>query len=373
MLHAVVLYSVGSPEKADVESLKSFLKNFLSDKLVVRIPRFIWQPVLRSFILRSRPERMVSRYKQIFIEEHNPYLISMSRLAYRLECALNQNGNDPFDDEKFEIAQLNELQDHPQKENSTSPTTEKFVVRNAFAYAGKNLEKVVKECVELGAQKVTLIPLFPQYSDTTTKRPAMELAKIKQSYKEVEFAMVRSFPDDKEYIEAITESIKPMLNELLFSIKRKKDEVEDVNSIMKRGKAHVLITFHSLPQSYIKLGDPYLNEVEATTKALVASLGLDEENISIAYQSKMGPMSWLKPDIEDEVERLLDKGISRLLVVAPGFSIDCLETLYDIDINLRERFLSLGGDSFLYVPALNHSKSHIKLLSSLVRNNAKAL
>ena len=84
-------------------------------------------------------------------------------------------------------------------------------------------------------------------------------------------------------------------------------------------------------------------------------------------------MSWLKPDIEDEVERLLDKGISRLLVVAPGFSIDCLETLYDIDINLRERFLSLGGDSFLYVPALNHSKGHIKLLSSLVRNNAKAL
>ncbi len=389
MLHAVVLYSVGSPQKANTECLKSYLKQFLSDKLVVKLPRFLWQPILRSFILRTRPERMISRYQQIFVDNHNPYLTSMHKMAFGLECYLNSSSDEVFKaclDKASKLAVDTDAVDSvdttscsiPQNEpnaasssaKSSDTEQDRYMVKFAFAYCGKGLEQVVTESIEAGAKKVTVIPLFPQYSDTTTKRPTMVMEQLKAKFSDVDFAFVRSYGSDEKYIETITNLIHPALNELVFSVKHKcKDE--DMNCIMKQGKAHVLITYHSLPQSYIKLGDPYLTEVDATTDLLINSLGIERNNISIAFQSKMGPMPWLKPDIEDEVKRLLDSGVTRLLVIAPGFSVDCLETLYDLNIKLRERFLNLGGESFLYVPALNHSKSHIQLLAHLVRNAAK--
>lgn len=394
MLHAVVLYSVGSPQKANTECLKSYLKQFLSDKLVVKLPRFLWQPILRSFILRTRPERMVSRYQQIFVDNHNPYLISMHKMAFGLECYLNNSSEDAFnacfanackvagDTDSIDSIDapscnipLSSSKDGKATEGSTKATSseadaDRYMVKFAFAYCGKGLEQVVSESIEAGAKKVTVIPLFPQYSDTTTKRPTMELQQLKAKYSDVAFSIVRSFSSEEKYIETIAESVRPVLNELVFSVKHK-CKTQDMNCIMKQGKAHVLITYHSLPQSYIKLGDPYLSEVDATSAGLIKALGLERDNVSVAFQSKMGPMPWLKPDIEDEVKRLLDSGVTRLLVVAPGFSVDCLETLYDLDIKLRERFLSLGGESFLYVPALNHCKSHIELLAYLTLNVAK--
>lgn len=390
MLHAVILYSVGSPENLTTACLKDFLNRFLSDKLVVKLPRFLWQPILHSFILRTRPERMLSRYQQIFIDNHNPYLLAMDKLSYELERCLNKASarsalalahakeahealdlanslNSIFDDDEQKVLADN-------LDDKVDPTTleHRFVVKAAYAYSGKGLKMVINECLQNGASKVTVVPMFPQYSDTTTMRPYLDLAELKAQSPKVEFDFVTSYADEPLYIDAIAKSIKVSLSELLNPIKHnfKKD---DYDSIMGLGKAHMLITYHSLPQSYIKLGDPYLKDVEATTKALTEKLGIRDDNYSVAYQSRMGPMPWLQPYIEDKIEELLQRGITRLVVVAPGFSIDCLETLYDLAIKMREHFLNLGGESFIFVPALNDSKAQVKLMAHLVLKKAEPL
>lgn len=333
--HSVILYTIGSPNALNSNCTKDYLNRFLSDKLVVKLPRFLWQPILQTMILRTRPARLVERYQKIFVDGKNPYLADMESLCVKLETYLNALPQ--------KVCDNNEL--------SGDPCTE-YVVMPAYAYVGEGLSATVNSILEQGINKITVIPLFPQYSDTTSKRPRLELLELKNNNPQANFSIVHSYCNNELYINSVANMVKERL-------------LDD--------EAHVLFTYHSLPQSYISLGDPYLNEVKTTTNALVKALNLPPERYSLAFQSKMGPMPWLKPYLEEHVDELSNKGISKLVVVAPGFSTDCLETLYDLELNLKEQFLNHGGESFTYVPCLNATDEQVKLIADLLLNHTTTL
>lgn len=343
MLHAVILYSVGSPDTLKVPCLRRYLKAFLSDKLVVQMPAFLWKPILHSFILRTRPHRLIKRYEQIFVDGHNPYLTTMESLCSSLENHLNHTS-----------------QTAPTAGGAKSPSEpEQFIVRAGYAYCAPSLEESVRACLAAGAERLTVLPLFPQYSLTTSKSPELELRALQKSGLAVPVHFVASYAQEPLYIEALGAQIKQSLG---LAAGQSMDEF-----LSERG-ARLVLSYHGLPQSYIKQGEPYLEECKATTRALSQSLALSEQNLHVAFHSRMGPMQWLKPYLEDEVEALLRQRVSNIFVITPGFAVDCLETLYDINIKLKERFLSQGGESFTYIPALNAAPSQVALLAKLVES-----
>ena len=532
MLHAVVLYSVGSPDTLSKDCIKQYLGHFLSDPEVVKIPGFIWQPILNNVILRSRPARMLNRYSQIFVgpnHEQNPYLLTTNNLCTKLEALLNHssgnaiashaslsdssltssslgessfshsslasssaynarphhvnNGswvspatsplppvpplasgdslskvssvppasascphvafghaaanllstaNDelaltPSDDSTDSLAHgaftngnlANvDLASEYQTPRSVSPTdftlakgsplaahapdptsTLQFMVRPAYAYVEPSLEQVVRECVAAGATKFTLIPLFPQYSHTTSRRPRQEmqalLSKLNQeraraaataaaaastttatsaaatvaastpALAPLTAAIVPSYATHPLYIQALTNQIKYTFHKAWPGV-----APEQMNSWLKEQKVRLLLSFHSLPVSYIKQGDSYQEECNATVAKLKEQLALelkiDAQFIVHSYQSKMGPATWLQPYTEEEVERLAEQGVAHIFALNPGFAVDCLETLYDLKTKASEIFIKNGGSTFMTLPCLNDSADALELYRDLV-------
>lgn len=457
-MRAIILYSVGSPETLSKQCLKQYLDRFLSDKLVVRIPGFLWQPILHSFILTTRPERMLQRYAAVFENGENPYLKSMENLSRLLEDILNPtltastlaaplssissvaqlNQNIACSADKSSLAdttssadKTSELSTSQPPQDTTdqalnnsavhstantansNPATDSIVsatnvnsgndvvssgdgvvssssgvvnsgvnatleqteastnnqavsesdgniceslvpscmVRCAYAFSHPSLKQTVLDCVNAGADEIITIPLFPQYSDTTSKRPLLVLREMQKRLPTCTLKIVRSYCEHELYIKHVADITRHYL--------------EQAQKLSSKAP-HLLITYHSLPQSYIKLGDPYLKECQTTTKALVQALNLTEDQYSVGYQSKMSPMSWLKPYIEEVCQELIEKHKTNLVVLAPGFSIDCLETLYDLGHGLRQQFLTQGGEFFTLIPCLNESAQHADLMKALI-------
>lgn len=405
-MRAIILYSVGSPETLSVQSVKQYLDRFLSDKLVVRIPRFVWQPVLHSFILPNRPERMLRRYEAIFQDGVNPYLKSMERLSQLLEDILNptltastladslpsvmdnindklklgeqdlsafiaENASEPKGhtntslhhsakqgalDSQNTQSQTISIEDSEDPLNNNDFANDELLssicmVRFAYAYSQPSLVHAVTDCIHAGAEEIITIPLFPQYSDTTSKRPLLTLKSLQKKYPDCTFKLVSSYSTNEFYIDTLASITRTYL---------------DQASKLCSQPPHLLISYHSLPKSYIKLGDPYLKECQATTRALVKALGLQENQYTVGYQSKMSPMTWIKPYIEDACQDILNKNHSNLVVLTPGFSIDCLETLYELGHGIRQQFLTKGGEHFTLIPCLNESVQHVQLLKKLI-------
>ncbi len=386
MIHAVILYSVGSPETLSTQSLRRFLNNFLSDRLVVKLPRFLWQPILHSFVLRTRPERMQGRYQKIFVGGYNPYLKAMEHLCVELEQHLNdahdlQNTASAAQQQALESLELatSSLSGDlfiaetsataapaasatAANDESASASAVQFMVRAAYAYMGTPLKQQVDQCLQSGATHITVIPLFPQYSDTTSKRPLLELQELARRKIKAKLSIVRSYADHPLYIKALATTLQQSLQQVVVPLSGD----GNISSMLKESKTQIIFTYHGLPQSYIKMGDPYPQEVKTTTYGLASTLQLQESDYMVAFQSRMGPMPWMRPYLEDCVDQALEAGKQHLIVIAPGFALDCLETLYDLDIKLKERFLHRGGESFTYIKALNDSTAQIELLAALL-------
>lgn len=318
MRHALILYSAGSPETTERECVRKYLENFLSDRNVIRINSFIWRPVLHTFILRSRPDRVAENYKKIFSAEgKNPFLSIADSLADKTAAAAD------------------------------SLNTDIFTVKNAFAYIKPSLAESVAACVSEGAEKITVLPLYPQYTDTTVKLPYLTLKKLQSEFTLCRMHFTAGYADHPLYIKALAESLQ--------------------NAEYKAEEETLLLSFHGLPQSYIRLGDPYLKECRKTVTALSSELNVSPDELSVAYQSKIGPVSWLKPYTENAVGELIASGKRKITVMAPGFSFDCLETLYELDILLRHSFEFAGGESLKIVPCLNDSDAQISLILDLAQ------
>ena len=220
-------------------------------------------------------------------------------------------------------------------------------VELAMRYGNPAYESVLRLLRDAGVDKLVVLPLYPQYSVTTT---ATSYKHLKKTLQELNFAPALEFigyyPDHPAYIEALAESIREH---------------------WRQGQRHLLMSFHGLPQANVDRGDPYQAQCEKTAKLLATSLGLDESDWSIGYQSRFGKQTWIQPYTSDVLHRLVARGIKAVDVVCPGFSSDCLETLDEIEVEYRNEFIELGGEQFSYIHALNDRDAHIEMMCSLVQ------
>jgi len=309
---AVILTNLGTPDTLELGSVKRFLREFLSDPLVVRLPRLLWLPLLNGVIVPLRSPKTLQGYQRVWGDGGSPLLA----YAEQQRAALQQK------------------------------MLEQAHVELAMRYGNPSFESVLRLLRNAGVERLVVLPLYPQYSVTTT---ATSYKHLLQSLKQLEYApaveFIGYYPDHPAYIEALAESVR---------------------AHWQQGKRHLLMSFHGLPQANVERGDPYQQQCELSSRLLAASLGLADDEWSIGYQSRFGRQAWIQPYTSDVLKKLVARGIRAVDVICPGFSADCLETLDEIKVEYRNEFLEIGGEEFDYIPALNARDAHIEMMRQLV-------
>jgi ferrochelatase len=309
----VLLTNLGTPDHLERASIKRFLREFLSDPLVVRLPRLFWLPLLYGIILPLRSGKTLQAYSRIWGEDGSPLLVHSNKQRIALQQKLSEQAH----------------------------------VELAMRYGNPSYLSVLRLLRNAGIDKLVVLPLYPQYSLTTT---ATSYQHLKNTLKDLDYApaieFIDHYPDYPAYIDALAESIREH---------------------WQPGQRHLLMSFHGLPQANVDEGDPYQQQCEKTAQLLATKLELGGEEWSIGYQSRFGKQAWIQPYMSDVLHLLVERGVKAVDVVCPGFSADCLETLDEIEIEYRREFLRIGGEQFNYIPALNDRDSHIEMMQNLVQ------
>ncbi len=318
---SVLLINLGSPEAPEVPQVRAYLKEFLSDKRVIEISDWIWKPILYAFILRKRPAVTALKYQSIWTEEGAPLLVYTRHLAESLQKMLD-------------------------------PKVEKIRVDWAMRYGFPSIDATIKRLHQKeGVEKILLVPLYPQYSATTTATVMDVVGSTLASMRsQPEIRLIRDYHRHPSYIQAITKKIQQLWKE----------------KGTLTGDARLVLSFHGMPQSYSDKGDPYRNQCETTAELIRKELGLDQEKLVLSYQSRFGKEEWLKPYTDRTLEQLACDGVRRVDILCPGFSADCLETLEEINQEVRDIFLNAGGKEFNYITCLNDDSDWVKSLSEIL-------
>ncbi len=309
----VLLVNLGTPDSPTASSVRRYLSEFLHDKRVVDLSRWLWCPILHGVILRLRPSKVAKLYQTIWTKDGSPLLVYTRRQAEQLEQKLAASN-----------------------------------IKVAFAmnYGNPSLKKGLERLSD--CRNVLVLPLYPQYSSSTTASVFDRIAKAVANNRSIpEFSFIRSYFQEPEYITALAKSVRFFW---------KDNQPTDV----------LLMSFHGIPQRYENEGDSYPEECRITAQLLAKELGLKDHQWKIAFQSRFGREEWVKPYTDEILKELAQKGRS-VTVICPGFSSDCLETLEEIDEQNRELFLNAGGKEFHYVPCLNDQEMHIDLLEHLIK------
>lgn len=316
----VLLLNLGTPDGTDYWSMRRYLKEFLSDRRVIEVPRWKWWPILNLIILTVRPGRKGKDYASIWNTERDegPLKTITRSQAEKLTARLS---------------------DHP-----------RVIVDWAMRYASPSTESRLNALVKAGCEKVLLLPLYPQYAAATSATACDEAfrALMKMRWQPAVRVAPR-YHDDPVYIDRLAVSIETGLKALDFEPER------------------IIATFHGMPEAYLEQGDPYHCQCQKTSRLLRTRLGIAPERWLTTFQSRFGSDPWLQPYTDMTVERLAKEGIKRLALVAPGFSADCLETLEELDVENRHIFEANGGSHFAYIPALNDSDGGIDVIEAIVR------
>ncbi len=321
--YAVLLMNLGTPEAPTPQAVRRYLKEFLWDKRVVDVARPLWWLILNGIILRTRPARVARNYQKVWTEEGSPLLSIGRQQAEGLAQVLSQDG-------------------------------QKIPVFLGMTYGEPSMESIGRELRKSGIERLLVLPLYPQFSATTTAAAFDRLMKSLQACPHwPELRLIRDYHQHPAYIEALALSVEQHWQS-------------------QGGPADQLIlSFHGIPQRYAEQGDPYPRHCEATAAALAQRLGLSQDQWMLTYQSRFGREPWLQPYTDETLEKLGKNHTARVDVICPGFSADCLETLEEIEEENREIFMDAGGGAFHYIPALNASDAHIALLSQLVKQHAQ--
>lgn len=308
----VLLINLGTPDSPEPGAIRAYLREFLSDARVVEIPWFIWRPILRGIILPTRPRRSAHAYRQIWTEEGSPLAAISARQAKALDGAFGPD----------------------------------VAVELAMRYGSPSIRGRIDALRARGCTRILLAPLYPQYCAATTATALdaafAHLAKLRWQ------PAIRTLPpyhDDPVYIGALAESVRAQLAGLSFE------------------PDALLASFHGVPERTIKLGDPYFSQCQETARLLGGALG---RPLLVCFQSRFGRAKWLEPATDAELARLPSHGIKRVAVFAPGFAADCLETLEELAIRGRARFLAAGGSDFAYLSCLNDSVPSMAMLRALI-------
>lgn len=319
----VLLVNSGTPNSLAVRDVRSFLCGMLSDPRVVELPRALWLALLHGLILRTRPRRSARKYRRIWTEQGSPLLTISNQLRTALIGTLTQRVLAPL---SVELGML---------------------------YARPSVPEALARLRESGAQRILVVPLFPQYCGASTGPVYDQVtAELRRWRWLPELRFVAEYHDDPGYIEALRASVTQHWE--------------------AHGRTqHLLISFHGIPEGYFHKGDPYFCKCQKTARLLADELMLQENEWSVSFQSRLGPTHWLKPYTAEVIAGLPGRGIQDLTVVCPGFAVDCLETLEEIEIENQQIFLEAGGRKFLYVPALNARAEHARMLANLIAHHCQ--
>lgn len=314
----VLVVNLGTPEAPTAGAVRRFLKAFLSDPRVIEYPRALWWLILNLVILVIRPARSAAAYQKIWTKEGSPLLLHSQAIVKKLQ------------------AHFAEIPDRS------------IVVELAMTYGNPSIDDAINVLIQRGARRIVTLPLYPQYSGTTTAAAIDQVGTSFQSIRCVpEARFINSYHDEPAYIAALAGSVREHWRQ------------------QGRGDK-LLMSFHGIPQSTLINGDPYHCQCQKTGRLLATELGLDTEGWTLSFQSRVGREKWLAPYTEDVVKQFAAEGTTRLDVICPGFSTDCLETLEEIELQNAEFFRSAGGKTLSYIPALNSRDDHIDLLAGLI-------
>ncbi|MDQ6951297.1 MAG: ferrochelatase [Mariprofundales bacterium] len=311
----VILAHLGTPEAPTVSAVRRYLAEFLSDPRVVEMPRLLWWPVLYGIILTTRPKRSAAAYQRVWGEEGSPLMVMACRQQRLLQQAL--------DPKQWQVA-------------------------IAMRYGTPAIATVIDHLWQQGCRRLVVLPMYPQYSATTTASVHDALIDALAGRRNLPgYHFIRDYHDHPSYISALAASVR--------------------QHWQRHGRGeHLLVSFHGIPQRYVDAGDPYQQECQRTTEMLVQALSLNQGEWSQSYQSRLGREPWLMPYTNHTLETLAHHGVKTVDVICPGFSTDCLETLDEIMVENAVLFTKSGGTALRYIPALNDAPSHISLLKSLV-------
>jgi ferrochelatase len=307
----VLLINLGTPNAPEPGSVRLYLKEFLSDPRVVEIPQLVWQPILRGVILTTRPKKSAHAYSQVWTDEGSPLAAITGRQAKALEGAFGDS----------------------------------VVVDHAMRYGKPAIRERIDWLKGQGCERILIAPLYPQYCAATTATANDEaFAHLRSLRWQPAVRTLPPYHDDPLYIDAL------------------KTRTEEGLAALDFEPQAVLASFHGMPQRTLELGDPYHCHCRKTARLLSDALGRD---LRVTFQSRFGRARWLEPATDKVLEALPGEGVTKVAIVAPGFSADCLETLEELAIRGRESFMAAGGTHFAYLPCLNDSAAGIEMLRSI--------
>jgi len=314
----VLLVNLGTPDAPTPQAVRRFLAEFLWDPRVVEVPRPLWWLILHGVILRVRPARVARAYQTVWSEAGSPLLAIAKKQAQavREELARQPGGG-------VEVAL-------------------------GMRYGNPSIEQAMGELRARGARRLLVLPLYPQYSATTTASIYDEVFRVLTGWRWVPgLRMIQHYHDYPPYIEALAASIR--------------------EHWQSHGRPdRLLMSFHGIPRRYLDAGDPYFCECQKTGRLLAERLELQDAEWKLTFQSRFGREEWLRPYTDHTLKEWGQQGLGRVDVVCPGFSADCLETLEEIAEQNRELFVHAGGRELHYIPALNDRADHVRMLSRLL-------
>ena len=315
----VLVINLGTPDSTNWLDIRKYLKEFLSDRRVIEVPPILWQIILNVFILNFRPSKTAKAYKKIWMKEENISPL----LYYTREQA---------------------------KKISNSLTKENLIIDFAMRYGNPSIKSKIMKLHNEGCENLVILPLYPQYAAATTATVCDEVYRTLMKMRwQPSLKIIPHYESDPLYIDALVNSLKRKIKEISWK--------PDL----------ILASYHGIPKKYFDKGDPYHCYCHKTTRLISEKFNAIE--IKTTFQSRFGPQKWLEPYTDKTLESLPGEGKKNVLIICPGFSSDCVETLEEILIEGKESFLSSGGKNFDMVPCLNDSDDHIHLLKSLIQKN----
>ncbi|MBR9890119.1 ferrochelatase [bacterium] len=320
----ILLANLGTPDHYSYWPMRRYLSEFLSDKRVIDYPAWKWQPLLQTVILGKRPFSSGANYKSIWNEELNesPLMTITKQQTAAIAAKMQARYGD------------------------------QVMVDFCMRYGNPSTKSKVEAMTSAGCRKILFFPLYPQYAGATsaTANDQFFRALMEETWQPTA-RVVDPYFEHPQYIEALAQSVE-----------RGYAAVEDKPDIL-------VVSYHGMPKRYLMQGDPYHCQCQKTTRLLRERLGWDDTQITTTFQSVFGPEEWLRPYTVEHVAELAKQGKKKIAVIAPAFSADCIETLEEINEEIKESFEHAGGEQFTYIPCLNDDPAHVDALSAVIEEN----
>lgn len=320
----VLMVNLGTPDAPETGAVRRYLRQFLSDPRIIELPRSLWMPILHGIILRVRPAKSAAAYREVWSDtEGSPLLSNSTKQAHALQASLQQRFG------------------------------EDVVVELGMRYGAPSVDQALTALEKHNVRRLLVLPMYPQYSGTTTASVFDEVANRLQRTRWLpELRFINQYSSEPEYIDALAKSVEA--------------------SWRAHGQGELLVTsYHGIPKRYLLSGDPYHCHCHQTTRLLCEKLGIDRDKAMVVFQSRVGREEWLRPYCDETMKQLPSDGVRSIDVISPAFSADCLETLEEIEGENKEYFIEAGGETFNYIQCLNDSVAHIDFLTNLVAKHTR--